>query len=46
MLKKASVSMRGEAEHTRAEQLVMRRMRSPFIAKLNFSFQTGSIVSF
>lgn len=41
MLKKASVGQRGEVEHTKAEQLVMARLRSPFIAKLNYSFQNG-----
>jgi serum/glucocorticoid-regulated kinase 2 len=39
MLKKASVGQRGEVEHTKSEQLVMARIRSPFIAKLNYSFQ-------
>jgi serine/threonine protein kinase len=47
VLKKADIEMRGEVQHTLAEKSVMANVRdSPFIAKLYYSFQNGTLVKF
>eukprot|EP01126_Amoeba_proteus_P049994 TRINITY_DN5870_c0_g1_i15.p1 TRINITY_DN5870_c0_g1~~TRINITY_DN5870_c0_g1_i15.p1 ORF type:complete len:410 (-),score=58.69 TRINITY_DN5870_c0_g1_i15:688-1917(-) len=46
VLKKSTIAIRGEIEHTRTEKSVLSKIDHPFLAKLHWSFQTEESLYF